>query len=218
MNKLKKSSIVGIIICALAGICLILTGVFCIGIYDNKTFDCEQDYNSNRTYYEFEINTKQKLNVNSAKAKIKVAGKIEKTFEIYLDNEESDVDGGEYVFITLLLDEDSSILNKIVEIEILNLDGEKVIYKPESFASDIQMIMLVVVPVIVGIIFLILAFVMLVGKKESSENDKISSVQKNLDEENVQIESKYVTCKYCGIQNEKTKAKCENCGAPLNRN
>lgn len=218
MNKLKKSSIVGIIICALAGICLILTGIFCISTYDDKTFEYEQDYNSSGTYYEFEIDTRQKLNVDSAKAKIKVAGKTEKVFEIYLDNKESDVEDGEYVFVTLLLDENSSVLNKVVEIEVLNLDGDKVIYKPESFASDVQMIMLVVVPVLLGIIFLILAFVMLVGKKEQNEKNDNNSVQKSADEINVQPESKYVTCKYCGIQNEKTNAKCENCGAPLIKN
>lgn len=216
MNKLKKSSIVGIIICALAGISLILTGIFCISTYDDKTFEYEQDYNSSGTYYEFEIDTRQKLNIDSAKAKIKVAGKTEKVFEIYLDNKESDVEDGEYVFVTLLLDENSSVLNKVVEIEVLNLDGDKVIYKPESFASDVQMIMLVVVPVLLGIIFLILAFVMLVGKKE--QNVANSLVQKSFETVDVQPESKYVICKYCGVQNEKTNAKCENCGAPLIRN
>lgn len=218
MNKLKKSSIIGILICAITGICLILTGIFCISTYDDKTFEYEQDYNSSGTYYEFEIDTRQKLNVTSAKAKIKVAGKTEKIFELYLDDKESNVEDGEYVFVTVLIDENSSVLNKVVEIEILNLDGEKIVYQPESFASDVQTIMLVVVPILLGIVFLILAFVMLVGKKEPNENSDNKTTQAPIEPVTTQPESKYVTCKYCGIQNDRSNAKCENCGAPLNKN
>ena len=34
----------------------------------------------------------------------------------------------------------------------------------------------------------------------------------------VKEEDKTITCKYCGLENDKDNAKCEYCGGPLYRN
>ena len=83
MVKRKRSAKVGLIISIIVGLSLIFTGIFFPIMMRKSTFEYSEDFRFDKMYYEFDIDTKEKLNTETGKVKIKVQGTNTETFEIY---------------------------------------------------------------------------------------------------------------------------------------
>lgn len=220
MNKRKTSAKVGMIICLVVGLCLIFTGIFVPMAMKKRTFEYTEDFKFDKVYYEFEIETKEKLDVETGKVEIKVKGTNKEKFEIYFDEDESDIEEGEYVFVALLLDDDASIFNELIEIEIYNQSGKKLTFNPETASSKFSTLPMIIFPVFFGFMFIVFGIVIIVGKNAKAEvvMKTVQTVAPQTEIVKVKEEDKTITCKYCGLENDRNNAKCEHCGGPLYRN
>ena len=221
MNKRKTSSKVGMIICVIVSLCLIFTGIFIPRMLRQRTFEYSEDFDFAKVSYEFEIETKDELDVNTGKVKIKIKGEKSKTFDIYFDNDESDVFENEYVFIAELFNEDASMFNEIVEIEIYDKSGNLLTFEQKTMSSTFTIIPMTILPIVAGVMFLIVGVLLMISKNSRVEvEDTVRNVQtftEKVEMIKVKEEDKTITCKYCGLENDKGNAKCEYCGGPLYR-
>lgn len=218
MNKRKMSSKVGMIICFVVGLCLIFTGIYIPKTLKKRTFEYSEDFDFAKVSYEFEIDTKDKLDINTGKVKIKIKGTDTKTFNIYFDSEDSDIHENEYSFAVDLFNEDASLFNEIIEIEIYNNSGKLLTFKPETMSSNFSLIPMTIVPIFAGTVFLIVGVLLIVSKSSKVEvEESVQTVTEKIEQVKVNEEDKTITCKYCGLENDKGNAKCEYCGGPLYR-
>ncbi len=221
MDKRKTSAKIGMIICLIVGLCLIFTGIFIPRAMKKRTFEYTEDFEFDKMYYEFEIDTKEKLDVDTGKVKIKVQGTNKETFEIYFDKEESDTHEGEYVFVTLLLDDDASIFNELIEIEIYNESGKLLTFTPESMGSNFSVLPLTIFPIFFGVVIIVFGIIIFLSKNArvlaESTLATVQTIAPQTEIVKVKEEDKTITCKYCGLENDRNNAKCEHCGGPLFR-
>ena len=219
MNKRKMSSKVGMIICFVVGLCLIFTGIYIPKTLKKRTFEYSEDFDFAKVSYEFEIDTKDKLDINTGKVKIKIKGTDTKTFNIYFDSEDSDIDENEYSFVVDLFNEDASLFNEIIKIEIYDNSGNLLTFKPETMSSNFSLIPMTIVPIFAGVVFLIVGVLLIVSKSAKVEvEESVQTITEKIEQVIVKEEDKTVTCKYCGLENNKENAKCEYCGGPLYKN
>ena len=218
MNKRKMSSKVGMIICFVVGLCLIFTGIYIPKTLKKRTFEYSEDFDFAKVSYEFEIDTKDKLDINTGKVKIKIKGTDTKTFNIYFDSEDSDIHENEYSFVVDLFNEDASLFNEIIKIEIYDNSGNLLTFKPETMSSNFSLIPMTIVPIFAGVVFLIVGVLLIVSKSAKVEvEESVQTITEKIEQVIVKEEDKTVTCKYCGLENNKENAKCEYCGGPLYR-
>ena len=218
MNKRKMSSKIGMIICFVVGLCLIFTGIFVPKTLKKRTFEYSEDFDFAKVSYEFEIDTKDKLDINTGKVKIKIKGTDTKTFNIYFDSEDSDIHENEYSFAVDLFNEDASLFNEIIEIEIYDNSGNLLTFKPETMSSNFSLIPMTIVPIFAGVVFLIVGVLLIVSKSAKVEvEESVQTVTEKIEQVIVKEEDKTITCKYCGLENDRNNAKCEHCGGPLYR-
>lgn len=219
MNKRKMSSKVGMIICFVVGLCLIFTGIYIPKTLKKRTFEYSEDFDFAKVSYEFEIDTKDKLDINTGKVKIKIKGTDTKTFNIYFDSEDSDIHENEYSFVVDLFNEDASLFNEIIKIEIYDNSGNLLTFKPETMSSNFSLIPMTIVPIFAGVVFLIVGVLLIASKSAKVEvEESVQTITEKIEQVIVKEEDKTVTCKYCGLENNKENAKCEYCGGPLYKN
>lgn len=216
MNKRKMSSKVGMIICFVVGLCLIFTGIYIPKTLKKRTFEYSENFDFAKVSYEFEIDTKDKLDINTGKVKIKIRGTDTKTFNIYFDSEDSDIHENEYSFAVDLFNEDASLFNEIIKIEIYDNSGNLLIFKPETMSSNFSLIPMTIVPIFAGVVFLIVGVLLIISKSAKVEvEESVQTITEKIEQVIVKEEDKTVTCKYCGLENNKENAKCAYCGGPL---
>ena len=218
MNKRKMSSKVGMIICFVVGLCLIFTGIYIPKTLKKRTFEYSEDFDFAKVSYEFEIDTKDKLDINTGKVKIKIKGTDTKTFNIYFDSEDSDIHENEYSFVVDLFNENASLFNEIIKIEIYDNSGNLLTFKPETMSSNFSLIPMTIVPIFAGVVFLIVGVLLIASKSAKVEvEESVQTITEKIEQVIVKEEDKTVTCKYCGLENDRSNAKCEYCGGPLYR-
>lgn len=222
MNKRKTSAKIGMIICVIVGLSLIFTGIFVPSIMKKRTFEYSEDYGFYGINYEFEIHTKEKLDVTTGKIKIKIAGTNTETFKIDFDNEESDPDENEYIFELTLTGENSHLFNEIIEIEIYNTAGKLLKFEPETMGSNFTLIPMTIFPIFFGIVFFVMGMMIISVKNAKVDVQDTLKATETITSQTevikVKEEDKTITCQYCGLENSKDNAKCEHCGGPLYRN
>ncbi len=222
MDKRKTSAKIGMIICFVVGLCLIFTGIFIPRAMIKNRYEYLEDIRHNETYYEFEIDTKHKLDVKSGTVNVKVAGTKTETFEIFFDKSESDVEEGEYVFFTFLTGSDSHLFNELEEIEIKNDEGKMLTFEPEKFDSAATILPMTIFPIFFGVVFMIFGLMIFIGKSAKIHMahqtfETVSDMVSKAELLRVDEQKKTITCSYCGLENDADNAKCEHCGGPLYR-
>ena len=218
------------------GFCLILFGIFVPQkLVDNSKNTYSYDMDPFGEVYEFEVETTENINVDSAIAKIKVKGVTTKSFKLqYKIGFDS---YGEYVFTLELTGQDASIFNEVVGLEITSTTGSVIEFECEdSYNNETSLsIVLSVIPCLVGVVFIFFGFVIYISRdKLKKVNDKLfnnlfgpeEDKSVVIDEDDEEIEDlddlineedteHTTTCKYCGLENDNTSKKCEHCGAPI---
>ena len=221
MNERKNKQKIKMIICVIVGLTLILSGALTGANLRNRTFDYSEDFYFERVTYEFEIDTKEKLDVNTGVVKIKVRGVNKESFSINFDEEDSDIQEGEYIFNIVLNDNDADIFNEVLELVIYNENGKLLTFKPQHSIGSMIFIPLAIVQVFIGIVLMFIGLATYFNKhsKEQKEIEKTSGGEKSVTTQSEKIEikkeEKTVTCSYCGLENISSNAKCEYCGGPL---
>ena len=195
------------------------------------------DQNSFGDEYEFEVRTNESIDVNTAFAKIKIEGVKTKSF--WLEYEIGESSYGEYVFSLELTGQDANMSNEVVGLEITANSGKVIEFEykesVDDFGNDSLGIVLSVIPCLVGVVFIFFGFVIYISRdKLKKVNDKLfnnlfgpeEDKSVVIDEDDEEIEDlddlineedteHTTTCKYCGLENDKTSKKCEHCGAPI---
>ena len=221
MNERKNKQKIKAIICIVIAVGLILTGALFAANVRNRTFEYSEDFYFGRVIYEFEIDTKEKLDVNTGEVKIKVRGVNKESFSINFDEEDSDIQEGEYVFNLVLNDNDANIFNEVLEIEIYNKNGKLLTFRPQDSISMMKFIPMSIISFFIGIVLFFVgltAYFNKHSKKQSNvgeilKEEKSTTLQPEKTEN--KKEEKTVTCSYCGLENIRSNAKCEHCGGPL---
>ena len=229
MEENKKKKPIVSIICIVIGLCLIAVGIIFPNVIMKKpkhVFEVEMSSFGDK--YEFTIETDELIVTNTAYATIKVEGVESKKFKLTYNADESEDD--EFVFNLWLTSEDASMFNEVVEVEIETMFGEDSIVfenedKYENFGVNSKKILLTVFPCFFGVFFLMMGIVSIFAKKGIKHIKKVNNqimsslfgetekTEKKVEEPQIQT----ITCKYCGLENDKNNAKCEHCGAPLIR-
>ncbi len=226
MEEAKKRKLSPLsLILIITGVILILFGIIAPNIIFKKPkYMFSYDVDAWGGFYEVEIDTHDFLDTSTATIKIKVGGAQTKTFDLTYNSAESSRD--EYVFTLQLSSEDESFSNEVVSVDITVLGGEARTYYPEEkYEGSPGRILLTVYPIFFGVFIAIFGLMLHFNKfrikqikmRKDEFFDKLLGVDNEPQKQETMQEQTTITCKYCGLENNNSNAKCEHCGAPIIR-
>lgn len=200
-------------------ICLIVVGVSLILfgiIFPQKKlggankFSYEKEFDTKHVTYEFEIKTKEAIDVNNVFMCL-----ADEKFKL---NYEAEISHHEYEFeLTLYGWEYVTAAGGIV-LEAYNLSGEKIEFVEDSLFNEGLEIICSVLPISFGGVFFAVGVASMFVSKKNKRDEKCQNKENGIlgRKEAVDGEAlEVVHCEYCGCTVSIGQRKCKECGAPL---
>lgn len=221
-SKNKKSGKLSVMF-LVVGVILILAGIVSQKFMSGSDYVYSYEINEHGQEYEFEIESKEKLDLSSLYVILKIDGKHEEKFNLKFDKEDSDDD--ECVFMLKLEDKFVFESNKIVSVNGFSNKGKFIEFQHEhdSFVRNLLKMILTFVQFGCGLTLIIIGLVTIISK-----NKKVNKNEKNLSNETNDVKEipevnvakaeeiqQTNTCAHCGLENNVSNVKCEYCGAPI---
>lgn len=223
MEEIKKKKPLLSVFCIILGLCLLALGTVLpnfIFKHPNNLFSIEFDEDNAIFEYEIEIETYEEIDVNNLAA-IKFADENE---EFWVSVFFVGFEDGANVYKMYSSGDYADSIYDFLEIKVQTEDGEELIFENEAnyykSGANATRIIFAMIPFVFGVGLLFAGFAMIVKKHFKKINESIAAVifdEGEKQKEVERVEHNSITCRYCGIENEVTSAKCEYCGAPLIR-
>jgi len=87
--------------------------------------------------------------------------------------------------------------------------------------SNFSVLPLTIFPIFFGVVIIVFGIIIFLSKNArvlaESTLATVQTIAPQTEIVKVKEEDKTITCKYCGLENDRNNAKCEHCGGPLFR-
>lgn len=189
---------------------------------DNNTYTYEKMYDTKHVKYQFTLNTEEQLETDEVYMYL---GDEKIRLSLTSSHKEG---SSNYTFQKTLYGWDYVVSGDNVRVVAENTKGERIEFDEAGLYEGLKLVT-TVVPIVVGVFFLIVALISaLVSRKSAAIGKTVSNTIKDVGsaaatfagevtnkfKETVN-KNKYKVCEYCGCEASLEQTRCKDCGAPL---